>query len=279
MARDDELPPGWDSAAPDLWPETLQRALETDIGALASPRVISTLRAWRSIAAGAPNLPAVAQARARLAAVAKAIAPELSEDGTITDTAIRALPRPQGRGASAPSVPRSRGLDQSSASQEATVWAWSAKPAPRADEEPTSPPVSAGFGEEHPTDGNPRPPKPRASIVRVRALYTAILPLCAELIPLNVERRSRRFWSLWREASGDRGVRREVVEAVLAKSRDVRTLASELIAEVQAVDLESVRAMIDRVEAEGSAKPSAKATPDGRGRGALVGASVRDPKD
>lgn len=265
MARDDELPPGWDSAAPDLWPETLQRALATDIGALASPRVISTLRAWRSIAEGASHLPAVAQARARLAAVAKAIAPD-AEDGTITDTAIRTIPKPRG-----PSV--------SSASGEATVWAWSARPAPRADEEPTSPPVSASFREEHPTDGNPRPPKPRASIVRVRALYTAILPLCAELIPLSVERRSRRFWSLWREASGDRGVRREVVEAVLAKSRDVRTLASELIAEVQAVDLDSVRAMIERVEAEGSAKPSAQATPEGRGRGALVGASVRDPKD
>ncbi len=239
MARDDELPPGWDSVTPDRWPETLQQALETDIGALASPRVISTLRAWRSIAAGAADLPAVAQARARLAAVAQAIAPHDQSDGTITDTGIPTLARPNS----------------------------------------SRPPVSPGFEEEQPTDGHRQQSKARASIVRVRALYGAILPLCTELIPLSAERRSRRFWSLWREASGDRGVRRDVVERVLAHSRDIRTLASELIAEVQAVDVESVRAMIDRVEAEGPSQPSAKATPDGRGRGALVGASVREPND
>lgn len=245
MARDDELAPGWDSVAPDRWPETLQKALETDLGALASPRVISTLRAWRSIAAGAPELPAVAQARARLAAVAKAIAPQDHNDGTVTDTGIPTLARPGG------AIAPAGGFI----------------------------PVSPGFEEEQPTDGHAQQSKARASIVRVRALYFAILPLCTELIPLSGERRSRRFWSLWREASGDRGVRRDVVERVLAHSRDVRTLASELIAEVQAVDVESVRAMIDRVEAEGPSEPRAKATPDGRGRGALVGASVREPND
>ncbi len=125
------------------------------------------------------------------------------------------------------------------------------------------------------------PPRPRAALVQVRALYTAILPLCRELVPLSPERRSRRFWTHWREASGDRGVRREVAEQVLETARDVRGLASDLIAEVQSVDPESVRILIDRLDAEadqteGALTPRTPERPgEDRARAPLVGAVVR----
>jgi hypothetical protein len=128
----------------------------------------------------------------------------------------------------------------------------------------------------------PMPPKkeerPRASMIQVRALYLAILPLCRELVPLSAERRSRRFWAHWREVSGDRGVRHETVEALLKSSKDVRTLASELIAEVQTVDPDSVRSLLDRIETEVVANAESSRAPaasEERARGPLVGAAVR----
>lgn len=127
----------------------------------------------------------------------------------------------------------------------------------------------------------PPPPskeeRPRASMIQVRALYGAILPLCRELVPLGFERRSRRFWAHWREVSGDRGVRRDVVEELLGSARDVRTLVSGLIAEVQSVDPASVRALIDRIESEppSAAEPVRTTGSEERARGPLVGASVR----
>lgn len=128
----------------------------------------------------------------------------------------------------------------------------------------------------------PPPPakeeKPRASMLQVRALYLAILPLCRELVPLSYERRSRRFWAHWREVSGDRGVRRDTVDELLRSTRDVKTLTSELIAEVQGVDADSVRSLIDRIESESQPPPEPPVRPsvnEERQRGPLVGASVR----
>lgn len=120
------------------------------------------------------------------------------------------------------------------------------------------------------------PARPRAALVQVRALYSAILPLCRELVPLSPERRARRFWTHWREASGDRGVRREVAEQVLESARDVRGLASALIAEVQSVDLDSVRALVERLDAEAELTEGlpVRGTEE-RARGPLVGAVVR----
>lgn len=122
----------------------------------------------------------------------------------------------------------------------------------------------------------PEPARPRAALVQVRALYSAILPLCRELVPLSPERRARRFWTHWREASGDRGVRREVAEQILESARDVRGLAASLIAEVQSVDLESVRALVDRLDAEAELTEGLPVRgADERARGPLVGAVVR----
>jgi hypothetical protein len=122
----------------------------------------------------------------------------------------------------------------------------------------------------------PEPARPRAALVQVRALYSAILPLCRELVPLSPERRARRFWTHWREASGDRGVRREVAEQLLESARDVRGLASALIAEVQSVDLDSVRALVERLDAEAELTEGlpVRGTEE-RARGPLVGAVVR----
>lgn len=124
------------------------------------------------------------------------------------------------------------------------------------------------------------PARPRAAMQQVRALHAIVMPLCQELWPLPIERRSRRFWARWREIAGDRGVRREFVEQLLASAKDVRALVCELIAEVQVVDPKSVYTLVQRLEEGGldeRPSPSAArpgATPD-RERGPLVGASVR----
>ena len=93
--------------------------------------------------------------------------------------------------------------------------------------------------------------RPRAAMHHVRSLYGVLMPFMEELVPLSYERRSRRFWARWREVAGDRGgVRRSFVEELLQTAEDARTLACELISEIQTVDLESVYALVDRLEAE-----------------------------
>jgi hypothetical protein len=123
------------------------------------------------------------------------------------------------------------------------------------------------------TRGPAEPPRPRASLIVVRALHQAIAPLCRELVPLEPERRVRRFWSLWREVSGERGIRREAAEQLLRRATDVRELAADLIAEVQGVDRDSVLRILERLDAE--AEPPRPAPTDERAHAALVGAPVK----
>jgi hypothetical protein len=126
--------------------------------------------------------------------------------------------------------------------------------------------------------------RPRAAMQQVKALHAVVLPLCEELIPLSVERRSRRFWARWREVAGERGVRRDFIEDLLQSANDVRTMVCELIAEVQTVDVKSVYALVQRIETSaqnaGTGQPAG--TPE-RQRGPMVGVSVRveglNPKD
>jgi hypothetical protein len=124
-------------------------------------------------------------------------------------------------------------------------------PLPRPDSEssPARVPPKPGSVRRSPMSQSPQPRRPRASQVQVRTLYTAISSLCRELLPLAPERRSRRFWSYWRDVSGDRGVRREFVEALLRRTDDFRELTSELIAEALGVDLGSVRSVVEKLEA------------------------------
>lgn len=118
-------------------------------------------------------------------------------------------------------------------------------------------------------------PRPRAAMHHVRSLYAVLTPLAGELIPLQYERRSRRFWARWREVAGDRGVRRDFIEDLLRSANDVRTLVCELIAEVQTVDVRSVYALVDKMKQDQElAEGDPVGTPD-RQRGPLVGASVR----
>ena len=111
---------------------------------------------------------------------------------------------------------------------------------------PKGPSVSRSSQPKEP----PKPKRPRASLVQVRTLYNAILPLCRELVPLNAERRARRFWAFWREASGDKGVNSEFVEQLLTQATSERTLVSELIAEVHGFDADSVRVLVGKIEEE-----------------------------
>ncbi len=121
-------------------------------------------------------------------------------------------------------------------------------------------------------------PRPRAAMHHVRTLYYVLMPFAGELIPLQYERRSRRFWGRWREVAGDRGVRREFIEDLLRAANDARTLVCELIAEIQSVDVRSVYALVEKMEQGGGLDSSDEngevGTPD-RQRGPLVGASVR----
>lgn len=96
----------------------------------------------------------------------------------------------------------------------------------------------------------PGPKRPRAALVQVKSLYNAIAPLCRELVPLSPERRARRFWARWREVSGDKGVSADFVEQLLQTVEDEHSLVSELIAEVHGFDLDSVRALVAKLEEE-----------------------------
>ncbi len=119
------------------------------------------------------------------------------------------------------------------------------------------------------------PPKPRAAMHHVRALYGLLVPFASELIPLPYERRSRRFWARWREVAGDRGVRREFIEDLLRDAKDTRQLVCALISEVQSVDLKSVHRLVEKLESSGDVAIEAQPVVSDRTRGPLVGASVR----
>lgn len=126
-------------------------------------------------------------------------------------------------------------------------------------EAPTRPEAS-----KHPTPAQ-RPP---AAEVQVRAMASALWPLADEIIPLARQRRARRFWARWREVAGDRGVRREFVEALLARVEDRKELLAQLIAEVHSVDPDSVAAHLHQLPPADIDAQAASTRP-------LVGASVR----
>lgn len=119
------------------------------------------------------------------------------------------------------------------------------------------------------------PPKPRAAMHHVRALYGLLVPFASEIIPLPYERRSRRFWARWREVAGDRGVRREFIESLLSETNDTKELVCALISEVQSVDLKSVHRLVEKLEESGDLEVAAQPVGPDRTRGPLVGASVR----
>ena len=124
--------------------------------------------------------------------------------------------------------------------------------------------------------------RPRASMQHVLPRYALLKPFVEELLPLPVERRSRRFWARWREVAGERGARREVVEQLLETTHEVRALLCELIAEVEQAELKSVYALVDRLEANGgveAARAQVQATPPERVRGQLLGAPVALDKE
>ena len=377
------LPDGWDrDVGDDAWPDALISAIKIDVGALASPRAIATLRAWRASIRGAE--PQRATASRRLAQVADALS---APGGPIPTERLDTLALRSPSAASAPrgaspiprgappaargALPPSRGASQTlrgasptpdretdsavrahspdpSPPAEHTVWAYGEPGWVPVDEAPdidpllaemagnrpptidldedertgetadarrpaalrasTQSPPSLDFVDEPPTAANlisprkgsitpvsrPAPPplppasyvgrkpsippgrtRPRASLIQVRALFSAVGPLCKELVPLTYERRSRRFWTHWREVSGERGVHREAAERILETARDFRTLVTELIAEVLDVDLESVRVLVERIEAEEPSVASGPRATEERARGPLVGASVR----
>ncbi len=90
---------------------------------------------------------------------------------------------------------------------------------------------------KQPTSSGERPP---AAATQVRAMAATLAPLVLELMPLPPPRRARRFWARWREVVGDLGVRRDVVEDLLESASSPEHLLAELIAETQAVNVQSV---------------------------------------
>jgi hypothetical protein len=106
-------------------------------------------------------------------------------------------------------------------------------------------------------------------------LAATLRPLAEEIVPLPHQRRPRRFWARWREVAGDRGVRRDFVEALLRDVDTVEALLSELIGEVQGVDPGSVAEHLARHASDGVALEPPPPAPAERPRGPLVGASVQ----
>ena len=91
---------------------------------------------------------------------------------------------------------------------------------------------------------------PPAAAAKVRAMAMTLGPLTEEIVPLARPRRPRRFWARWREVAGDLGVRRPFVETLLEQIDTAEELLAELIAEVQAVDVESVKEHLKAFYAE-----------------------------
>jgi hypothetical protein len=91
------LTEGWDRAIPEAgWPAALVAAVRQDPGALATPRVIDTLRAWRDALHGAPA--ERAEASRHLAGVAAALTEPAARDVPLMapapdDLALPARPR------------------------------------------------------------------------------------------------------------------------------------------------------------------------------------------
>jgi hypothetical protein len=213
------LPEGWEQAIPEVvWPTAMVAAIRRDLSALGSSRVLETLRTWQR-ELSSDRAPIRAEAARWL--------------GLVADALRAPLPVPH----------------ESMDGEDETV-------ALHPDED-TSPTAVAYRTEVPALDPTPPPAlvlkKPRAAGPQVLSLYGTIAPFCRELVPLSPARRARRFWSLWREVSGDRGVHREPVDQLLARpDLDFRTLVVGLIAEVQGVDAESVRAVIEKVEDSGT---------------------------
>jgi hypothetical protein len=78
VARDgDQLPKGWDEPIPEaIWPEALISAVRSDLGALASPRAIETLRRWKEEARASADPRIQREAKRLLNAIAKAMLAE-----------------------------------------------------------------------------------------------------------------------------------------------------------------------------------------------------------
>lgn len=328
-------------------------AVRTDAGALASPRVIETIRRWQERARDAGDPDAQRAAKQRLRAVAAAIArdgaPEripssFAGDGDATEAAdgiedvytvdsyrpgdppddplepgdgsdttpkqevFRAPPsREFAEEDEKPTTLRDSGANPVASRSPGLYRAARIDPFKDEDEKPTAPipmpklPDAGAAENADPQAGARLAPKPgivrrhspriapkkdsldrpRAAMQPVKALYAIVLPLCEELIPLGVERRSRRFWARWREVAGDRGVRRDFIDALLVNANDLRTMVCELIAEVQTVDLNSVHALVQKIEADEAPSPPRPARPPKSGatqdrhRGPVVGAEVR----
>lgn len=253
-----------EAVASSLWPRRLVEAVRIDPAALASARAIRTLRGWRQALSG-DDPDAAREARDGLRRVAAALAEPVERDAPRAREIIRPLESDRPSPGASPIRPepmalaRSRPLDEAATPNgdaygpggphDAELELTSAEP----EQEGTQVIREAAILEQKRLDGGPiqlpglegadgpgpsqRPP---AAASQVRVLAALLRPLAEELVPLPHQRRPRRFWARWREVAGDRGVRREVVEALLARVGDVETLLSELIAEVQGTDSGSV---------------------------------------
>lgn len=244
-----QLPPGWDNPISDEdWPTALLRALRQDVGAIASPRAIATLRQWQA-ALDSPDLERRREAQRRLSAVGAALLqpPAALDDTDDNAFTVDAFPAPVSPRFAAhedhPAQPVR--LDSAAAailSSPAVAEDYSAAnlddEAGTVDAVQRAAVASAVHAE-----------RPRAAMHHVRSLYATLKPFADELMPLAFERRSRRFWARWREVAGDYGVRRPFVEELLRTSDDANALVCALIAEVQAVDPASVADLIERLDA------------------------------
>ncbi|MEO1228224.1 MAG: hypothetical protein AAFZ18_04900 [Myxococcota bacterium] len=220
------------------WPSALVRAVRADPRALATRRAIDSLREWRLAPPGSRE-------RQWLEDVAEAL---LALPGRVQDEnpADHSLPVPD------PEPPD----DEAPSPPEEPPTAPLLLPVPRPGETPPlvpppapppgpPPPPSESTETLVPAYRGPPSPRPPASGVRVRALAERFGPLADEILPLPVQRRSRRFWARWREVNGDGGIPREAVESLLRRAGSRPELLAGIIAEVLEADLASVIEFLD----------------------------------
>jgi len=163
-----QLPKGWEEPiSEDTWPSALISAIRQDVGALASPRVIETLRQWQALAQDDSQAELRLRAQSRLQAVGRALAGEPGTDELLAT--FDPNPAPTERPHAAP-MPESGTID-----------AFGLPPKPRLRRQPAAPalaeaPVPAAPSQARPAPAPAAPSQARSAAPPPRARRVSLPP-------------------------------------------------------------------------------------------------------
>ena len=258
-----------EGVADPVWPEHLVTAAGRDPGVLGTRRAIAPLRRWRDEARTADPETA-SNARTWLRSVAHALAG--------SDEASRTGPSAEDPSQHGTQVIRDASIIEAREVEDgADVLDLAAARSQRSSGPALVPEPDPASSVRTDVPGEPPKKAPRSSpaATQVRGLVSAFRPLVQELMPLPQARRVRRFWARWREVAGDRGVRRDFIEAVLNRAQSAEELLADLIAEVQGMSLTSVKRQLEALSRRPSAPPPLPEPTAELPLSPLLGASVK----